>query len=92
MSFVGEKLVFSEKIRFDVISLRCYSLIIPNPLMVCDTVSFQVADDGYGVSYIIAGEDIIFFHISSKRSCDLTVCIILCIIQYMYNDIYGIML
>jgi len=28
-----------------------------------------VADDGYGVSYIIAGEDTIFFHISSKRSC-----------------------
>ncbi|KFM81044.1 Carnitine O-palmitoyltransferase 1, liver isoform, partial [Stegodyphus mimosarum] len=27
-----------------------------------------VADDGYGVSYIIAGEDIIFFHISSKIS------------------------
>ncbi|XP_039286947.1 carnitine O-palmitoyltransferase 1, liver isoform isoform X4 [Nilaparvata lugens] len=27
-----------------------------------------VADDGYGVSYIIAGEDLIFFHISSKRS------------------------
>ncbi|ELT88002.1 hypothetical protein CAPTEDRAFT_178036 [Capitella teleta] len=28
-----------------------------------------VADDGYGVSYIVAGEDMIFFHISSKRSC-----------------------
>ncbi|KAK6627282.1 hypothetical protein RUM43_002865 [Polyplax serrata] len=27
-----------------------------------------VADDGYGVSYIIAGEDLIFFHISSKVS------------------------
>ncbi|KAL0280460.1 UNVERIFIED_CONTAM: hypothetical protein PYX00_001740 [Menopon gallinae] len=27
-----------------------------------------VADDGYGVSYIIAGEDLIFFHISSKAS------------------------
>ncbi|XP_051161929.1 carnitine O-palmitoyltransferase 1, liver isoform isoform X1 [Leptopilina boulardi] len=31
-----------------------------------------VADDGYGVSYIIAGEDIIFFHISSKRSSPAT--------------------
>lgn len=31
-----------------------------------------VADDGYGVSYIIAGEDIIFFHVSSKRSSPLT--------------------
>ena len=34
---------------------------------------FQVADDGYGVSYIIAGEDILFFHISSKKSCSTTV-------------------
>jgi len=27
-----------------------------------------VADDGYGVSYIIAGENTIFFHVSSKKS------------------------
>ena len=33
----------------------------------------QVADDGYGVSYVIAGDDVIFFHISSKKSCPLTV-------------------
>ena len=32
-----------------------------------------VADDGYGVSYIIAGEDLIFFHISSKKSSGDTV-------------------
>lgn len=31
-----------------------------------------VADDGYGVSYIIAGEDLIFFHISAKKSCGTT--------------------
>ncbi|XP_054160156.1 carnitine O-palmitoyltransferase 1, liver isoform-like [Oppia nitens] len=31
-----------------------------------------VADDGYGVSYIIAGEDNIFFHVSSKISCKTT--------------------
>uniref|UniRef100_A0A0V0G650 carnitine O-palmitoyltransferase n=1 Tax=Triatoma dimidiata TaxID=72491 RepID=A0A0V0G650_TRIDM len=31
-----------------------------------------VADDGYGVSYIIAGEDLLFFHISSKKSCPET--------------------
>ncbi|XP_072017786.1 carnitine O-palmitoyltransferase 1, liver isoform-like isoform X2 [Amphiura filiformis] len=31
-----------------------------------------VADDGYGVSYIIAGEDMIFFHVSSKRSSPKT--------------------
>jgi len=27
-----------------------------------------VAADGYGVSYIIASEDLIFFHISSNKS------------------------
>ncbi|KAG5898086.1 hypothetical protein JTB14_001790 [Gonioctena quinquepunctata] len=33
-----------------------------------------VADDGYGVSYIIAGEDLLFFHISNKKSCPTTDC------------------
>lgn len=32
-----------------------------------------VADDGYGVSYIIAGEDTLFFHVSSKKSSPVTV-------------------
>ena len=32
-----------------------------------------VADDGYGVSYIIVGEDCIFFHVSAKKSCAQTV-------------------
>ncbi|KAF7245500.1 Carnitine O-palmitoyltransferase 1, liver isoform [Varanus komodoensis] len=31
-----------------------------------------VADDGYGVSYIIVGEDLINFHVSSKYSCPET--------------------
>ncbi|XP_051572487.1 carnitine O-palmitoyltransferase 1, liver isoform isoform X3 [Myxocyprinus asiaticus] len=31
-----------------------------------------VADDGYGVSYIIMGEEIINFHVSSKHSCKET--------------------
>ncbi|KAK9535583.1 hypothetical protein VZT92_007957 [Zoarces viviparus] len=31
-----------------------------------------VADDGYGVSYIIMGEDMINFHVSSKYSCSET--------------------
>lgn len=31
-----------------------------------------VADIGYGVSYMIAGEDAIYFHISSKKSCEAT--------------------
>jgi carnitine O-palmitoyltransferase 1 len=34
-----------------------------------------VADDGYGVSYIIAGENVIFFHVSCKQSCPTTVSI-----------------
>lgn len=33
-----------------------------------------VADDGYGVSYIVAGEDIIFFHISHKKTSKQTDC------------------
>jgi len=33
-----------------------------------------VADDGYGVSYIISGEDIIYFHITCKVSSKLTDC------------------
>lgn len=32
-----------------------------------------VADDGYGVSYIVAGEDILFFHISNKHTSKQTV-------------------
>lgn len=32
-----------------------------------------MADDGYGVSYIIVGENLITFHISSKFSCPDTV-------------------
>lgn len=32
-----------------------------------------VSDDGYGVSYIMASDHTIFFHISSKRSCPHTV-------------------
>ncbi|TMW61605.1 hypothetical protein Poli38472_012796 [Pythium oligandrum] len=31
-----------------------------------------VAEDGYGVSYMIGGEDLIGFHISSKKSCAAT--------------------
>lgn len=31
-----------------------------------------VADDGYGVSYIVTGEELIFFHISSKKSSSNT--------------------
>lgn len=37
----------------------------------------QVADDGYGVSYMIAGENTIFFHISSKFSSSETVSLLL---------------
>lgn len=37
------------------------------------SLSCQVADDGYGVSYIIVGEDMVNFHVSSKYSCSQTV-------------------
>lgn len=37
---------------------------------------FQVADDGYGVSYSILGENVINFHISCKNSCPDTVSLI----------------
>ncbi|VDM60070.1 unnamed protein product [Angiostrongylus costaricensis] len=40
-----------------------------------------VADRGYGVSYIVAGENQISFHISSKRSADNTVR--LCVFFYV---------
>lgn len=33
----------------------------------------QVADDGYGVSYILVGDDLINFHVSSKFSSPETV-------------------
>jgi hypothetical protein len=32
-----------------------------------------VSTDGYGISYIISGEDKIFFHISSRKSSEKTV-------------------
>jgi hypothetical protein len=33
-----------------------------------------VADDGYGISYVIAGENHIFFHVSSFARCQHTNC------------------
>ncbi|XP_076466098.1 carnitine O-palmitoyltransferase 1, liver isoform-like [Babylonia areolata] len=43
------------------------------PERICGGGGFgPVADDGYGVSYIVAGEDTIFFHISCKKSCPTT--------------------
>lgn len=44
-----------------------------------------VADDGYGVSYIIAGENLIFFHISAKNTCPQTVCMIIYNILKQFN-------
>lgn len=44
-----------------------------NPLCISAGGGFgPVSQDGYGVSYIIAGEDMIFFHISSQQSCSTT--------------------
>ena len=48
--------------------------LVKYPDHVCTGGGFgPVSDDGYGVSYIIAGEDMIFFHVSSKISCANTV-------------------
>eukprot|EP00095_Tigriopus_kingsejongensis_P011758 snap_masked-scaffold241_size241811-processed-gene-1.4 protein:Tk11758 transcript:snap_masked-scaffold241_size241811-processed-gene-1.4-mRNA-1 annotation:"carnitine o-palmitoyltransferase liver isoform-like isoform 1" len=41
-------------------------------LLSCGGGFGPVADDGYGVSYIIIGEDRIFFHVSSKKNCSKT--------------------
>lgn len=44
------------------------------PDRVCAGGGFgPVSDNGYGVSYIVAGENTLFFHISSKISCPSTV-------------------
>ncbi|BFZ25151.1 hypothetical protein BsWGS_28191 [Bradybaena similaris] len=44
-----------------------------HPDRICGGGGFgPVTDDGYGVSYMIAGEDTIFFHISCKNSCPHT--------------------
>jgi hypothetical protein len=32
-----------------------------------------VTDDGYGVSYIIASDELVFFHVASKHSSKATV-------------------
>ena len=32
----------------------------------------QVAKDGYGVSYIIQGDYVVFFHVSAFKSCPST--------------------
>lgn len=47
-------------------------------------VHSQVADDGYGVSYIIIGENLITFHISSKFSCPHTVRLQECHASFFY--------
>ncbi|XP_012935595.1 carnitine O-palmitoyltransferase 1, liver isoform [Aplysia californica] len=44
-----------------------------HPDRICGGGGFgPVSDNGYGVSYMIAGEDTIFFHISCKRACGHT--------------------
>ncbi|CAL1543140.1 unnamed protein product [Lymnaea stagnalis] len=44
-----------------------------HPDRICGGGGFgPVTDDGYGVSYMVAGEDTLFFHISCKVSCPHT--------------------
>ena len=49
-----------------------------------------VADDGYGVSYIVAGEGLIFFHISSKKSSNETVIQVLFMKIDLTNNCFNI--
>ena len=42
-------------------------------LQLCPGGGFgPVSDNGYGVSYMMAGDQRIFFHVSSKKSCSNT--------------------
>ena len=42
-------------------------------LQLCPGGGFgPVSDKGYGVSYMMAGDSRIFFHVSSKKSCEQT--------------------
>ena len=51
-----------------------YNAKTNDPSLLCAGGGFgPVADDGYGVSYIINGENCIFFHVSCKRKCQQTV-------------------
>lgn len=54
-------------VRGEYLDVRKYPELIS-----CGGGFGPVADDGYGVSYIIIGEDRIFFHVSSKKSCPTT--------------------
>ena len=47
---------------------------------------FQVADDGYGVSYYIVGNNLINFHISCKISCPETVSKMESVILHLQNE------
>lgn len=66
-----------------------------NPNLVSAGGGFgPVSYDGYGVSYIIAGEDLIFFHISSQKSCEVTdsdrfakqICTALSDLKYLFEQ------
>lgn len=45
-----------------------------HPGFICGGGGFgPAAQDGYGVSYIITGEDMLFFHVTAHKSSSLTV-------------------
>ena len=49
------------------------TLLKNNPNLCSASGGFgPVSRDGYSVSYIIVDEDLIFFHVSSVKSCDIT--------------------
>ena len=54
---------------FIMILITCFISV----LQLCPGGGFgPVSDKGYGVSYMMAGDARIFFHVSSKKSCEST--------------------
>ncbi|XP_037392601.1 carnitine O-palmitoyltransferase 1, liver isoform [Pygocentrus nattereri] len=71
------KEVFSEPWRLStsqtpVQHLEMFDFVNYPEYLICGGGFGPVADDGYGVSYSLIGEDIITFHVSSKHSCPQT--------------------
>ena len=49
----------------------------PDTVLACGGGFGPVVDDGYGISYLINGENKIMFHISSSKKCEKTVSVLL---------------
>eukprot|EP00960_Hanusia_phi_P057787 763663-Hanusia_phi.AAC.5 len=73
VNFLKDALSMPWKLSTSQIPQRQTEFITTDPNMVSPSGGFgPVADDGYGVSYMMADDDRTFFHVSSKRSCKVT--------------------